>query len=125
MCCRFRISWFALLVLAPLCGCGSKISEANYYKVTYGMSEEAVEDLLGPPHEEAHEEAREKFGTAATSARAGGTDADVRVKTWSHGPLVIRVRFENGKVAGRGAEGIPKESPMLLAKPATAAAEPA
>jgi len=36
------------LAVVLLTGCGSKISEANYYRVQKGMTEEAVDELLGP-----------------------------------------------------------------------------
>jgi hypothetical protein len=110
-----------LLCLGPL-GCGSKISEANYYRVQYGMSEEDVEDLLGPHHGESVEAA-----TPATSSGAPATSRPVwRVKTWSRGELVIQVSFENGLVAGRSARGIAGETPRPAATvPVTGASTPA
>lgn len=94
-----RLRHFLTLVLATLlpCGCGSKISQANYYRVQYGMTEEDVEDLLGPPHE--------------VRERPTATQPVVqKVQTWKRGGLVIRVVFEQGVVVGRSAEGIAAET---------------
>ena len=95
-------------------GCGSKISEANYYKVQHGMTEEDVDDLLGPAH---------GVGTAApaaastppespaspTTVEAATRPADRKVKTWTRGGLTIRVVFADGVVVGRSAVGLPFE----------------
>ena len=94
------------LLLAGTPGCGSKISEANYYKVHYGMSEEDVEEVLGPAH------------TESTPPDAMG-----KVRTWSRGPLTIRVRFDHGKVVSRTVQGIASETevpPSTQPAPATA-----
>lgn len=103
-------------VVAPLlCGCGSKVSEANYYKIQHGMTEDAVEDLLGPHHAEESQPvtsaATASSGPATTPATAPATTRAVqrKVKTWSRGPLSMRVVFVDGKVVARSAEGIPFE----------------
>ena len=85
-----------LVLLVPLCGCGSKISQANYYRVQYGMTEEDVEDLLGPPHE---------VGESVSATRSVQ-----KVRTWKRDGLMIRVVFEQGVVVGRSAEGIAAEA---------------
>jgi hypothetical protein len=99
---------FPLLTLAAcfsIAGCGSKVSRANYYRVQYGMSEEEVEDLLGPAHAESVVSVTE----TATTAPAVG-----KVKSWSRDGLVIRVTFHHGAVTSRSAEGIAAESPGFL-----------
>jgi hypothetical protein len=89
-----------------LAGCGSKISEANYYRVQHGMSEDAVEDLLGP----AHEETSQRPATAATTATTTSSQpASRKLKVWKRGGLAIRVTFDDGKVVSRSAEGIATE----------------
>ena len=85
-----------LVLLIPLCGCGSKISEANYYRVQYGMTEEDIEDLLGPPHD---------VGDSVSA-----TQSVQNVQTWKRDGLVIRVVFEQGVVVSRSAEGIAAEA---------------
>ena len=109
-----------LLCLSP-CGCGSKISEANYYRVQYGMSEEDVEDLLGPSHAESLEAA------APASSSASATTLPARVvKTWSRGALAIHVAFESGSVTGRSAEGIAAEANWSCAtRPTSYSSSPA
>lgn len=88
-----------VLMVLLISGCGSKISQANYYRVQYGMTEEEVEDLLGPAHQ-----------TTGGTARAS-TGPVVVNKSWTRYGLTIHVTFENGVVVGRSAEGIPAETP--------------
>jgi hypothetical protein len=90
------------LILLLLAGCGSKISEPNYYRIQHGMTEKEVEDLLGPPHSETVE--------GPTSRPATTQPIVTKVKTWTRGGLTIRVVFENGVVVRRSAEGIPAEA---------------
>src|SRR4051812_9460749 len=100
----------ALLCLAPL-GCGSKISEANYYRVQYGMSEEDVEDLLGPSHAESSEAA-----APATSSDDAATTRPARLtRSWSRGGLTLRVTFADGTVVARSADGIEAEKTKACA----------
>jgi hypothetical protein len=90
-----------LVFFAPLVGgCGSKISEANYYRVHYGMTEEKVEEVLGPAHEEQF-----RLSSTATATQP----ASLKVKSWSRGGLIIYVVFENGVVIERSAAGIAAE----------------
>jgi hypothetical protein len=117
-----RAALFATLLLFLLpAGCGSKISEANYYRVQYGMSEEDVEDLLGPNHAQSAEAA-----AAATSSPAAATTRPARLlKSWSRGELVIRVAFENGTVVARYADGIAAEKTRACAvRPASQPSAP-
>jgi hypothetical protein len=90
------------LTLALLAGCGSKISESNYYRVQYGMDEGEVDDLLGPSNEE-------RAGGHAATGPATTPLADRKTKSWSRGHLTLRVTFEDGKVVGRSADGIAME----------------
>ena len=101
-----RFSLAPLLIALALGGCGSKISEANYYRVQYGMSEEDVDDLLGPPREETAV-APPPAATSPTTTRAVAQ----KVKTWAYGGLTIRVEFEDGVVVGRSSDGIAGEPP--------------
>ena len=96
-----RLTVLLLLPLgAIIAGCGSKISEANYYRVQYGMTEEEVEDLLGPAHQE--------FGVSPSSMPA--TRPVSVSKSWQRDGLTIHVMFENGVVTGRSAAGIAAET---------------
>jgi hypothetical protein len=97
---RLRHVLALLLLVTPTCGCGSKISRSNYYRVQYGMKEGEVEELLGPPH--------------AVSEAPSTTRPVMRsVQTWKRGDLVIRVVFVRGVVVGRSADGIPAEAPSI------------
>lgn len=98
-----RNTWIVSLLLLSLAGCGSKISQANYYRVQYGMTEKEVEDLLGPAHDE-------KAVPPAASQAAATRPLQRKVKTWTRDGLTIRVEFEDGVVVGRGADGIPAEA---------------
>jgi hypothetical protein len=105
-----RLLTTMLLCLLPL-GCGSKITEANYYRVQHGMSEEDVEDLLGPNHAQSVEAA-----VPASSSDGEATTRPARVvKTWSRGALDIHVTFENGVVVARSADGIEAEKTKACA----------
>jgi hypothetical protein len=124
---RLSLIALAVVVVFASAGCGSKISEANYYHVQYGMTEAAVEDVLGPPHGEGVDAAADVHAaapatapvtapaTAPVSAPQDGpalAPAEVqgagrKVKTWTHGTLVISVVFENGRVVNRSAKGAP------------------
>ena len=98
-----RITPIVALILLSLAACGSKISEANYYRVQHGMTEKEVEDLLGPAH-------GEKAVPPAASQAAATRPLQRKVKTWTRDGLTIRVEFEDGVVVGRGADGIPAEA---------------
>jgi hypothetical protein len=106
---------------APCAGCGSKISEANYFKVHHGMTEEDVDELLGPAHAEevsaavidATTRRAMKPAEASTTSPATApvtTRAVARkVKSWTRDGLTIRVVFEDGLVVWRSAVGLPLE----------------
>ena len=106
---------FSTVVALLLCGCGSKVSEANYYKVHHGMTEEAVEDLLGPHHAEEPQPAMAAATASTTRETAPATPPSStevvqrKVKTWSRGRLSMRVVFVDGRVVARSAVGIPFE----------------
>ena len=102
------------LLTLLLAGCGSKISEANYYRVQLGMSEDAVEDLLGPAHEETSEGPTTTATTAPTTSSQPGPR---KLKVWRRGPLTIRVTFEDGKVVSRSAQGIASEEVAPVTRP--------
>lgn len=86
-----------LLLLCPLLlvlsGCGSKINESNYYKVVQGATEAQVEKLLGPGRPGSAQDVPP--GSRATAKR------------WEQAHLKIVVLFEDGRVVGRRAEGLP------------------
>ena len=98
----------ACLFVLLLAGCGSKISEANYYRVQHGMSEDAVENLLGPAHEETSQPPATGAATA-TAPASSSQPAPRKLKVWKRDGLTIRVTFEDGKVVSRSAEGIAAE----------------
>ena len=94
------LTLLTLALLLSLGGCGSKISEANYYRVHHGMSEDDVEDVLGPAHRES------AVAPVAPAATASSQPAPLaKVKSWTRGGLTIHVRFEDGVVTSRTAEG--------------------
>ena len=104
-----RVIALTVLSVALLAGCGSKINEATYYRVQNGMTEEAVDDLLGPSHRQGIE--AEPGAQVATTGPATGpatvpapTGART-VKTWTRNALVISVVFENGRVVDRRVRG--------------------
>jgi hypothetical protein len=111
-----------LVVVALAGGCGSKINEPNYYKVQHGMTEEDVEDLLGPPHEEQVSTTTAPPVTEPTDPPVmivTGRTAERKIKIWTHGDLTIRVAFEKGIVVARSADGIPFEGEAHQSHPTT------
>jgi hypothetical protein len=77
--CRFVIAaTFALLLVAC-----SKVDQEHYAKVTSGMSEAQVYDILGKPDEAS---SRDLLGVSTTSAK------------WVSGDAVITIQFVDGKV---------------------------
>ena len=104
-CLRLLLSMLSLAIVPLIGGCGSKISEASYYRVQYGMTEQEVEELLGPAHEESDAPSPSSTSPATTAP------AYRRLKSWSRGPIVIQVEFENGRVVHRAARGIASEGP--------------
>ena len=94
---RPLLSVSVLAIALTLGGCGSKISEANYYRVHYGMDEEQVEDVLGPAHQEST--------VPATTSASTRPAPPARIKSWTRDGLTILVRFEDGIVTWRWAEG--------------------
>ena len=80
----------ACLSVLLLAGCGSKVNEANYYRVGVGTSDEKVEEWLGP-------------GRPVT---VQGAPQNATAKQWVAGELKITILFENGKVIARKAEGL-------------------
>jgi hypothetical protein len=105
-----RAVWVGAIVLLLLTGCGSKISEANYYKVQYGMDEASVDELLGPAHSDA---------TVAEADAASTRPTRRVVKIWSRGGLKLSVAFADGKVVSRSAVGIPHEGEAASAREMT------
>ena len=104
----------ALFLGALAAGCGSKISEPNYYRIQHGMTEDDVDDLLGPAVHEDVSPPPAMAGAPSTQTTARKT------KTWTRGRLTIRVEFDNGLVVARSADGIPFEGEARQAAPATA-----
>ena len=118
---RRLVAAFLLAALAPVLGCGSKISEANYYRVQYGMTESEVEDLLGPAHDE---QVRVAVATTTTAATTTTTRASAdKIKSWTRDALTISVVFRDGVVVERSAIGIPAEG-LALRAPQTSPATP-
>jgi len=77
--CRFLLAVAFALLLAAC----SKVDQAHYAKVTSGMSEEQVYDILGKPDEAS---SRDLLGVSTTSAK------------WVSGDAVITIQFIDGKV---------------------------
>jgi hypothetical protein len=77
--CRLLLAAALALILAAC----SKVDQAHYAKVSNGMSEEQVYDILGKPDEAS---SRDVLGVSTTSAK------------WVSGDAVITIQFVDGKV---------------------------
>ncbi len=105
-----QVHWLATLLLAaicfPLAGCGeSKITRANYDKVTNGMMEEDVEAILGKGEEQA-EINMQNMGVNLPNFGGSGVGRGMKVKTWQDGSKTINITFKDGKVLGKFASGL-------------------
>jgi len=93
---RSRLSVLSLLAvfLVVLAGC-SKVTMENYEKITTGMSQSEVEDILGK-------------GTAEKSegASVGDLSLSGSVFRWGSDSKHIKVTFANGKVVTKAQKGL-------------------
>ena len=85
----------ACVLLAFVCGCGSKVSKANYDKIEIGMTEAQVEKILGKGTPQA--DAGGAIGNLAGSAK---------IVSWKDGDKGITVTFINGKVTLKAPQGL-------------------
>ena len=112
MCRRILPFVFAVGLLSASAGCGSKISQANYYRVHYGMTEDEVEDVLGPPHEVTMLPPGPRTQASGGQAVPPSTRTVERKQlTWSREGIVLRIVLTDGVVTARSADGIPAERP--------------
>jgi hypothetical protein len=84
-----------------LTGCGGKVSQSNFDKVTVGMTQAEVEAILGPGTPKS---------TAATPGLALGGVAiashSAKVLQWTDGSKTIVVSFVDDKVTTKTASGL-------------------
>ncbi len=75
------------LLAAGLIGCApSKVNKENFDKIRLGMTQEEVQQLLGPPTEASGLEIPVFSGTTAK---------------WVQGDTIITIQFVNGKVVAK------------------------
>ena len=94
-------SLLALAVLVCLCvaGCDStsSVTKANYDKITTGMTEQEVADILGKPNQQSGAEvALPSAGLAGLDMPSGKVGSNT--KTWTEGTNTITIVFMNEKV---------------------------
>jgi hypothetical protein len=80
--------------LALLVACGGDVSQENFDKVQTGMTQDQVEQILGPGEDQT------AAGVEISSAGMAGRSRDDRTKTylWKDGAKEIVVEFKEGKV---------------------------
>lgn len=83
------------------CGGASKITRANADKVTTGMTEQQVANLLGSPTSSADIQIPNLGGLPGVELVGDGQPVSARLSTWNEGSKVITVTFVNGKVVAR------------------------
>ncbi len=79
----------ATVLALPLVGC-SKVTKANFDKVSAGMTEEEVTKALGEPEEK-----------STAGGAVGGLAGSAGTWKWESGDKVITVVFANGKVVSK------------------------
>jgi hypothetical protein len=98
-------------------GCGSKINKANADKVTKGMPENTVIEILGPATE---------WADAAFPATGGppipNMPTKIRIATWKDGDKVMVVTFFDGKASTMAYTEGPKGDPAKSSNPGRDAA---
>ena len=75
----------AIVCLVAIPGCGSKVDQDHYAKITTGMSESDVHSILGSP--------------ASTETDPSGQVPGASKQTWKNGDKTIMIGFVDGKVA--------------------------
>src|SRR2546421_2767454 len=81
----------ALLLCFAIPGCGPKVSQSSFDKITNDMTEQQVQDLLGKP-------------TETSGGSLGSLSA--KKETWTDGSKSITVTFLNGKVEGKTSKNL-------------------
>jgi hypothetical protein len=86
------------------------------------MTEDDVDDLLGPPHDEQVALTTAPPATEPHDGSVGivtGPTTERKIKIWTRGGLTIRVAFEKGLVVTRSADGIRFEGEAHPSSPTT------
>ena len=91
-----------ILVSFVVAACGSKVNQANFDKITTGMTEEEVKKILGPPTET----------SSMSIAGFSGTSSK-----WEGKSGTIVIQFFNGKVQIKEFSNLAKQSPSPSVKP--------
>ncbi|MBC7834213.1 MAG: hypothetical protein H7Y88_03820 [Phycisphaerales bacterium] len=92
----------AIIVLATVVGCESKVTQANYDQVTIGMPLSQVEKLLGSGEEDSS-----GAGLSVSSAGIGSSGGTTeRVFIWEDGASKIVVTFAEDKVVQKRSENL-------------------
>lgn len=89
-------AWIACLVVAfaSLGGCDKKVTDANFDKITNGMSLAQVEKILGSGTDDTPAAG---FGVSGAGV-ASQTAAPEKIYVWKSPDLTITVIFKDGKV---------------------------
>lgn len=96
----------SLTMLALLTACSqSKLTTANYDRVTTGMNEQDVEAILGKGKEQASTSVAVPGQTVA-GITVPGANTSAKVLTWQEGQKLISVTFLNGKVMSKTQFGL-------------------
>jgi hypothetical protein len=95
-----------LAILGTLTACSqSKLTTANYDRVTTGMSQQDVEAILGPGKEQASSSVAVPSQSVA-GVTVPGANTSAKVLTWQEGQKLISVTFVNGKVMSKTQFGL-------------------
>jgi hypothetical protein len=94
----------ALCLLVPAC-VKSKVTRANFDKITNGMTMEEVEKVLGKGEKETGDGSNVagQFGVAVTGTPTVGGGETYK---WESSKATITVTFRQGKVVGKSEKGL-------------------
>ncbi len=91
---------FAALAVSAV-GCGSKVDQSNYDKVSTGMTQDQVEGILGTGKEQT---AMATPGVSVGNMSVPGMSA--KTVMWQDGSKSITVVFKDGKVFTKAQSGL-------------------
>jgi hypothetical protein len=105
---RRPVGWLAILgvfLAVAACSKGGKLTQANYQKVTTGMSQKQVEEILGPGTEQASSGVDVPPSTVA-GVTVPGIQTSSKVLTWQEGGKLITITLVDDKVTAKMQVGL-------------------
>jgi hypothetical protein len=91
----WRHTAFVLMISSILVGCGKRISQGGYERISTDMTLSEVESILGPGTEQ-----------SSSDASFGGISMSGKNMVWQDGERIISITFVNEKVKAKAQLGL-------------------